>query len=120
MIDSGASELVANADKFSEYPLVKTTGSGTEYSSAAESGGAVTNVRRKIIEVVDVSGCMSAGYRLLFYTPDCGSYMECKTTGLRRWLRQEHGVFFLDLWVKTLHFGWQVQFRSVESTYKIT
>ena len=123
MIDSGASETVASSDKFSA--------SGTEYSSAAEGGGAITNVGEKVIEVMDVSGCMSymkvqmceglhgrkmlaslsrliqAGHRLVFDTPDCGSYIECKTTGRRRWLRQENGVFYLDLWVKPVHFGRQ-------------
>ena len=58
MIDSGASETAASADKFSEYPLVKTTASGTEYSSAAEGGGAISNVGEKVIEVMDVSGSM--------------------------------------------------------------
>ena len=33
--------------------------------------------------------------------------LECKTTGIRRWLRQENGVFDLDLWVKPVHFGRQ-------------
>ena len=135
---------LASVDKFSEYPLVKTTANGTEYSSAAEGGVAITNVGEKVIEVMDVSGCMSymkvqmceglhgrkmlasvsrlnqAGHKLVFDTPDCGSYMECKTTGIRRWLRQENGVFDLDLWVKPVHLTGRVRFRSMESTKKTT
>ena len=140
MIDSGASEILANPDKFSEYPLAKTTASGTEYSSAAEAGGAMTNVGERVIEVMDVFGCMSyinvqvreglrgrkmlasvsrlhqAAHRLVFDTPDCGSYTERKTSGTRRWLRSENGVFHLDLWDKPVHFGRQ----GVESSYKTT
>ena len=57
--------------------------------------------------LASVSRLNQAGHGLVFDTPDCGSCIECKTTGIRRWLRQENGVFDLDLWVKPVHSGRQ-------------
>ena len=57
MIDSGASETVASQDKFSSYPLVETTASGTTYSSAAEKDvEQIINVGQKYVQVVDSRG----------------------------------------------------------------
>ena len=57
MIDSGASETVASQDKFSSYPLVETTASGTTYSSAAEKDvEQIINVGQKYVQVVDYRG----------------------------------------------------------------
>ena len=47
MIDSGASETVAPADKFGGYELKKTTATGTTYSSAAAASAAIVNKGEK-------------------------------------------------------------------------
>ena len=123
MVDSGASETVANSAKFVAFETVETSASGTEYSCAGNGGPSIMNVGEKRIEVVDESGNYSfmkvqvcdnlnpkkflasvsrinqAGHRVVFDDPSSGSYIENKLTGARRWLRQEGGVFFLDLWV---------------------
>ena len=81
----------------------------------------MTNKGEKVIEVMDNSWAMSfmkvqmcdnmdpkkylasvsrinqAGHRVVFDDPESGSYIENKTTGAKTWLRQESGVFYLDL-----------------------
>ena len=123
MVDSGASETVANSAKFAGFDTAETSATGTEYSSAGNGGPSITNVGEKRIEVMDANGTMSfmkvqmcdnlnpkkflasvsrmnqAGHRVVFDDPENGSFIENKATGTRTWLRQEGGVFFLDLWV---------------------
>ena len=36
---------------------------------------------------------------MAFDSPDNGSFIQNKATGVKTWLRQESGVFYLDLWV---------------------
>ena len=59
MVDSGASETVANDEEFPEFELVETTASGTEYSSACNGGPVITNMGEKVIEVMDANGDMA-------------------------------------------------------------
>ena len=123
MVDSGASETVANSAKFAGFEAFETSATGTEYSSAGDGGPIITNAGEKRIEVMDENGTMSfmriqmcdnlnskkllasvsrlnqAGHRVAFDDPLNGSYIENKMIGVRTWLRQEGGVFFLDLWV---------------------
>ena len=123
MVDSGASETVANSSKFEAFPLSATTATGTEYSSAASTGPVIVNAGEKNIEVMDQNGQMNfmkvqmcenlnpkkflasvsritqAGHRVVFDSPEEGSYIQNKATGVKTWLRQEGGVYFLDLWV---------------------
>ena len=130
MIDSGASELVANADKFSRVSAGEDDGQRylilfgrrewwcrrqREKEKHRSDGRALRctsymkspDVRRRA-SATNVGFSFSAQSSRLqtsFFTrQDFGSYMECKTTGLRRWLRQEHVVFYFDLWVKPLQF----------------
>ena len=49
--------------------------------------------------LASVSRMNQAGRRVVFDDPQAGSYVENKSTGSKTWLRQEGGVFFLDLWV---------------------
>eukprot|EP00974_Lingulodinium_polyedra_P113959 11033073-Lingulodinium_polyedra.AAC.1 len=49
--------------------------------------------------LASVSRINQAGHRVVFDDPQSGSYIENKVTGMKTWLRQEGGVFFLDLWV---------------------
>jgi hypothetical protein len=125
MIDSGASETVASADKFPSYPLEATTASGTTYSSAAEKQAeAIVNVGQKYVQVVDeygieswakfqickglgqdkilgsVSRLVEAGHVVVFRKPELGSYIQNNMNGYRTYLRQQNGSYYLDLWVK--------------------
>ena len=123
MVDSGASETVANSASFVGFETVETSATGTKYSTAGQGGPVVTNRGEKVIEVMDNNGAMSfmkvqmcdnmdpkkylasvsrinqAGHKVVFDSPENGSYIENKETGNKTWLRQESGVFFLDLWV---------------------
>jgi hypothetical protein len=133
MVDSGASETVANEETFDEFPTYETSVTGTEYSSASSGGPAIKNTGEKMIEVMNQNGEMNymkvqmcsnlnpkkflssvsritqAGHRVVFDEPEAGSYIENKKTGTKTWLRQESGVYYLDLWVSTAStFGRQV------------
>ena len=125
MIDSGASETVAPAECFESYDLVKTTASGTTYASAAAGdGNEIVNIGEKFVEVVDengtttwakfqvcrglgkdkvlgsVSRLVQAGHRVVFQSPELGSYIENVVNGYRTYLRQSNGSYFLDMWVR--------------------
>ena len=121
MVDSGASETVACSNKFIEYDTVETTATGTEYSSAGSGGAVIKNAGEKRKEVITANGVESymkvpmcdnlnpekflasvsrlsqAGHRVVFDDPISGSYIENKSTGVKTWLRQAGGVYFLDL-----------------------
>ena len=132
MVDSGASETVANSAMFQGFETYETSATGTEYSSAAKGGDKITNEGEKRIEVMDENGTMKfmrvqmcdnlnpkkflasvsrmtqAGHRVVFDSPDQGSYVEDKKTGVKTWMRQESGVYYIDLWVSpTSTFGRQ-------------
>ena len=105
--------------------LVATAATGTEYSSASNGGLEIRDAGEKVLEVIDgngdvnfmkvqmcdnlnkrkflasVSRIIQAGHRIVFDTVDAGSYIENKKSGKKIWLRQEGGVYFLDLWVNT-------------------
>ena len=124
MVDSGASETVAHEGAFNNIPITETTATGTQYSSACSGGPVITNAGEKVVEVMDnnaaiwhmkvqmctnlnekkflasVSRINQAGQRVVFDTPEFGSYIENKKTLAKTWLRQESGVFYLDLWIK--------------------
>lgn len=62
MVDSGASETVASIEHFEGYPLVRTTASGTSYSSAsADPKEDVVNVGEKFVETVGENGANFLG-----------------------------------------------------------
>ena len=130
MVDSGASETVANDEEFPEFELVETTASGTEYSSACNGGPVITNMGEKVIEVMDANGDMAfmkvqmcrdlnkkkllasvsritqAGHMVSFRPPTMGSFIQNVKSGKKIWLRQEGGVYYLDLWInKAQTFG---------------
>ena len=122
-VDSGASETVANSAKFVGFDAYETSATGTQYSSAGCGGPSIVNTGEKRIEVMNENGEMNymkvqmcdnlntkkllasvsrlnqAGHRVVFDEPQSGSYIENKATGKKTWLRQEGGVFYLDLWV---------------------
>ena len=48
-----------------------------------------------------VSRIVGAGHRVIFDNPKTdGSYIEDKATGRRTPLRQQNGVYFLDVWMR--------------------
>ena len=124
MVDSGASETVANDKTFEGFVVTPTSATGTQYSSASSGGPTIENMGEKVVEVMDSNGAMNfmkvqmcsnlnpkkylasvsrinqAGHVVVFDTPDCGSFIQNKRSGVKTWLRQEGGVFYLDLWVK--------------------
>ena len=58
----------------------------------------------QVAEVTKILGSVSrivnAGHRVIFDTPEIGSYLENKATGKRIALRQHNGVYLLDVWVE--------------------
>ena len=59
--------------------------------------------------LASVSRITQAGHRVVFDVPEEGSYIENKKTGVKTWLRQEAGVYYLDLWIcPSSTFGRQV------------
>ena len=61
--------------------------------------------RRMVLQVADVnqallsvSKAMKAGNKVVF--DDEGSYIECKRTGEKTWMREKNGMFVMKLWVK--------------------
>ena len=121
MVDSGAGESVAPPGMFPNIPIHQTTASqsGVEYTAA--SGHTIHNlgmscpvvyttdgpkylmnfqialVTKALLAVSRVTG---AGYRVVFDEPNCGSYLECKSTWKQIPLRQSRGAYFLDIWMK--------------------
>ena len=49
--------------------------------------------------LASVSRINQAGHRVVFDDPRQGSYIESKSNGSKTFLRQESGVFYLDLWI---------------------
>ena len=50
--------------------------------------------------VVSTDSVRDYYYRVVFDEPQCGSYIECKSTGKQTPLRQSKGVYYLDLWMR--------------------
>ena len=121
IVDSGASETVIPEYRLPGYPLIPTTASkdGLEYTAAngkkipnlgekqavvRTGDGSIKCIRFQVCDVTkilaSVSRIVQAGHRVIFDSPDIGSFIECKSTGQRTYLRQEQGVYMLDVWVK--------------------
>ena len=121
MVDSGAGESVSPPGMFPNVPIFETTASqsGVEYTAA--SGHKIPNLGMScpVVYTTDgskhimnfqiaavtkallaVSRVTSAGYRVVFDSPECGSFLECKTTWKKIPLRQSKGVYFMDIWMK--------------------
>ena len=49
--------------------------------------------------LASVSRLVEAGNRVVFDSPEVGSYIENVKDGKRTFLRQTNGVYFLDVWV---------------------
>ena len=122
LIDSGASDSVAPPGLFSDIQVFETNASrgGLEYTAAG--GHKIPNLGmcRPIVHRIDgsamtmsfqvagvgkalgaVSRIVGCGNRVIFDHPDNGgSYIENKQTGKVTPLRQNNGVYYLDVWYK--------------------
>ena len=47
-----------------------------------------------------VSRIVAGGNKVVFDSPELGSFMENKATGNRTYFRQSNGVYYMDVWVK--------------------
>ena len=120
LVDSGATENVANKDVMKGYKILKnsaseagltyTTANGKEIQNLGEkvvvvatSEGASKSIKFQICEVTkclaSVSRIVEAGHRVIFDIPEAGSYIENRRTGERTYLRQDRGLYLLDAWV---------------------
>eukprot|EP00973_Karenia_brevis_P096202 12431137-Karenia_brevis.AAC.1 len=122
-VDSGAADSVIPEDRCTQYEAVDTQKSlaGASYSGA--DGSKIPNLGERTINAVtedgrdammrfqvcpvtkalgSVSKMVKNGHRVVFDDPDTGegSYILDRRTGRRTYLRQENGVFVLDVWVK--------------------
>lgn len=118
--DSGASDTVLPKGTCEHVPTEPSPGSvaGVRYEVA--SGETIPNEGQKHVEVVTEDGqqrkitmqvcdvnkallsikkTCRAGHRVVF--DDDGSFIENKASKERTWLREENGVYTLDVWVKT-------------------
>ncbi len=108
------------------YPLEETTASGTTFSAAVKKAEDIVNIGQKYVQVGDdkgtegwakfqmskglrhnrilgsVSRLVEAGHSVVFRSPELGSYIQNNANGYRTYLRQHHGSYYLDLWVKKL------------------
>jgi hypothetical protein len=120
LIDSGSTETVAPKDSLRGYELVSTDWSEAGKGYTAANGSDIPNLGEKVVrgqttngmlctmrfqicEVTKPLGSVSricqAGSRVVFGPPDEGSYIENVTTGKRTMLRQNKGLYYLDVWV---------------------
>ena len=120
IVDSGAGESVAPADAFVNYPIMETDASksGLEYTAAGGHTLPNLGATQPLLHTVDgerrlmtfqvadvtkilasVSRMVSTGHRVVFDSPEVGSYIEHKASGKKIKLRQHNGVYLLDMWV---------------------
>ena len=76
-----------------------------EFSGVTEEGferGMTAQVCEVNKALLSVRRVVRAGNRVVF--DDGGSYVESKSTGERMWMKEENGMYILNLWVKTSDF----------------
>ena len=117
VMDSGAGDHVAPKDWMPEYPRMDTDRSlGSSFTSA--TGEEMPNYGEKQVLMLTSSGTMNAmrvqtsntkkflgsvsrvmkaGNRVVF--DEDGSYVVNKATGETTWMREERGIFKIDVWV---------------------
>ena len=123
-VDSGANETVVNEDMVESVEVVEGEASrrGVKYEVA--TGVLIQNLGEKRLEaeseegvrrgitaqVCDVNKALfsvykveKAGNRVVFEDDEQGndaSYIECRKTGEKMWLREDKGMYMLMLWVR--------------------
>ena len=122
LIDSGASDSVAPPETFPEINIFETTASRAGLQYTAAGGEKIRNqgMCRPVIQTTDglthsmafqvaavskplgaVSRIVGAGNRVVFDDKDgVGSYIQNRKTGKCTPLRQNNGVYYLDVWMK--------------------
>ena len=118
-----ADSVIIPENQCTQYDTVDTPRSlaGSNYSGA--DGSPIPNVGERTIEAVTPSGIstkmkfqvcpvtkalgsvskmVQSGHRVVFDSAESGegSYIQSKATGQKTYLREENGVFVLDVWVK--------------------
>ena len=125
IVDSGAAETVLPRDWFTSHPLMETeaskggdffiTADGTEIDNLGSRRLTLCtpdwgNMRNMDFQVTDVNKALGSvskmvrnGNRVVF--DSAGSFIENVQSGEKIWLREEHGVFVLNVLVAPPGFG---------------
>ena len=88
---------------------------GERTVEAVTESGVSTKMKFQVCPVTKALGSVSkmvqSGHRVVFDSAENGegSYIQNRATGNKTYLREENGVFVLDVWVKPRQpgFGWQ-------------
>ena len=120
LIDSGSTETVAPEGILKGYELISTDWSESGKGYSAANGSEIPNLGEKVVRgqtmngmwcsmkfqvcsvtkpLGSVSRMCQAGSRVIFCPPEEGSYIEHVATKKRTFLRQSHGLYFLDMWI---------------------
>ena len=120
LVDSGATENVANPASMKGYQVLKNSASESGLTYTTATGKEIPNLGEKVVVVAttegstrsikfqmcDVTKCLAsvsriveAGHRVILDTPEAGSYIENRKSGERTYLLQERGLYLLDAWV---------------------
>ena len=94
----GVEYEVANGDKIpnmGEKKFVAVSAEGVKRNITAQ----VCDVNKPLLSVRKVA---AAGNRVVFDSE--GSYIEDKATNERMWIKEEGGMYILQMWVKSLPF----------------
>ena len=131
-MDSGASDNVTKRDNFPNAQVLETeaSASGLTYTAAggaeiANEGACTPNFQTvngenccMTFQVAEINNTIAAvsrvvggGNRVVFDSPEIGSYVERKLTGERTYLRQSNGVYYMDVWVPPHNQGFPGQGR---------
>ena len=118
-VDSGATETVVGEDDLTSVELKEGAASkrGTVYEVANgvqipnlgekkfvafTEEGSMRSLTAQVCEVnkplLSVRKVIAGGSRVVFDAE--GSYIECKSTGERTWLKEQGGMFMLKMWVQ--------------------
>ena len=127
-VGSGATEAVINDDALRRITIAHGESAirGVKYEVATGvqipnlgekkfEGESEEGVRRSITaQVCDVNKALlrvhkvkKAGNRVVFEDDEQGndaSYIECKETGERMWMREDKGMYMVELWVRKASF----------------
>jgi myosin heavy subunit len=122
-VDSGATETVVNEDNIESVDTLPGTASrrGVKYEVAngvripnlgekkfigVSEEGSQRNITAQVCDVskplLSVKKVVDAGNRVVFEKD--GSYIEDVKTGERMWMREEHGMYMLKMWIKNTSF----------------
>ena len=122
-VDSGAADSVMPESKCCQYEVVENPKSLAGSNCSGADGSAIPNLGERTIDVVTEAGnnakmrfqvcpvtkalgsvlkMVRNGHRVVFDDEEYGegSYIQDRRTGQKTYLRQENGVFVLDVWVR--------------------